>query len=291
MLLWQLFINGLLAAGVYALVAVGFGLIYRTTRFFNFAHGAIYTLGAYLAYFFHQDLGFHALFSIILATSMGAVAGAFLWLAVFSPLRRAGASDPILLLASVGIFTICQNFISTIFGDSTISLRFSAFSGTVEILGARVTILQIVIAAVAFLLCLVVTIVLWRTRFGNAILAVGADPQLAECSGIDSNKVTLQVFALGSAMAALAGILIGMDSDITPLMGYSAMLNAVVAVIIGGTRTPLGWLAGAVVLGIAQHVGVWRIESHWQDTIAFALLLLFMVFRPSGLVPSPEARG
>jgi len=153
-----------------------------------------------------------------------------------------------------------------------------------------VPVLQLLTALVAFVLCLVVTIVLWRTRFGNAVLAVGADPYLADCSGIDSNAVTLQVFFFGSALAAIAGILVAIDTDITPLMGYAAMLNAVVAVIIGGTRNPLGWLIGAIILGVAQHVGVWKVGSHWQDTIAFSLLLIFMIVRPKGIMPSPEMR-
>lgn len=290
MLLWQLVVNGLLAAGVYALVAVGFGLIYRTTHFFNFAHGAVYTLGAYLTYWLHQSLNLPAVLSIALAIAGGALAGSLMWLWIYGPLRRAGASDSSLLLASIGIFTICQNFISIVAGDATTSLRFDTFSGTLQVLGARVTVLQIVTAATAFLLCLMVTVVLWRTRFGNAMLAVGSDPDLAESLGVDSNRVTLQVFALGSGLAAAAGVLVGMDTDITPLMGYAAMLSGVTAVIIGGTRNPFGWLAGAVILGVAQNVGVWRIASHWQDTITFTLLLLFMVFRPKGIVPPLEAR-
>ena len=291
MLLWQLFINGLVAAGVYALVAVGFGLIYRTTRFFNFAHGAVYTLGPYLAYMFSKVLGFSAVLSVLLATVVCAAVGALMEISIYRPLRRAGASELTLLLAAVGIFTICQNSISAVFGDSTTALRFGSFSGTIQLFGARVTVLQAVIAGTAFCLCLAVTILLWRTRFGNAILAVGADPYLAECSGSDSGRVTLQVFALVSAWAAVAGILVALDTDMTPLMGYGAMLNAVVAVIIGGTRNPLGWLFGAVFLGVAQHVGVWRVGSQWQDTIAFTLLLFFMIFRPKGIFPSPETRG
>lgn len=290
MLLWQLFVNGVLVGGVYALVAVGFGLIYRTTHFFNFAHGAVYALGAYVAYFFHQVVGLPPAISIVLGIIGGASIGAAMWILLYRPLRRAGASDLIQLLASVGIFTICQNFISATFGDATTSLRFVGSSRTLEVLGARITVLQVVIATVAFALCLGVTVILWRTRVGNTILAVGADADLAECSGIDSNAVILGVFAVGSGMAALAGILVGMDTDITPLMGYAAMLNAVVAVMIGGARNPLGWLAGSIVLGVAQRVGVWGIKSHWQDWIAFTLLLLFMVFRPRGIVPPIEAR-
>jgi branched-chain amino acid transport system permease protein len=290
MLLWQLVVNGLLAAGVYALVAVGFGLIYRTTRFFNFAHGAVYTLGAYLAFWFHQTLGFHPVVSSILAIAGGALAGIATWILIFGPLKRAGASELTLLLASVGIFTVGQNAISAIFSDATLALGFGALSGTLTVLGAGVTVLQLAIACAAFLLCLAVSLVLWRSRFGNAILAVGADPDLSEISGINSNVVTLQVFGIGSALAALAGILVGMDTDITPLMGYSAMLSAVVAVIIGGTKSPLGWLVGAIILGLAQTVGVWRVESHWRDTIVFTLLIFFMIFRPKGIVRPLEAR-
>jgi branched-chain amino acid transport system permease protein len=290
MLLWQLILNGILAAGVYALVAVGFGLIYRTTRFFNFAHGLVYTLGAYLA-FWLQSLGFPPIAAIVLAVAGGAGAGVAMWAWIYGPLQRAGASELTLLLVSVGIFTVGQNAISFIFGDATFALRLALFSGTVSLFDARVTVLQLVISVIAFLLCSVVTLLLSRTQIGNAMLAVGADRDLSETSGINSNAVVLQVFAVGSGLAALAGILVGMDTDISPLMGYTAMLNAVVAVIVGGATNPLGWLVGAVILGLAQSVGVWRIESHWQDTIAFSILVCFLVLRPKGIFPPLETRG
>jgi branched-chain amino acid transport system permease protein len=290
MLLWQLILNGILTAGVYALVAVGFGLIYRTTRFFNFAHGLVYTLGAYLAFWF-QNLGFPPVAAIVLAVAGGAIAGVAMWAWIFGPLKRAGASELTLLLVSVGIFTVGQNAVSIIFGDATSALRLGLFSGTVSLFEARVTVLQLVISVIAFLLCFAVTLVLRRTQIGNAMLAVGADPDLSETLGINSNAVVLQVFGVGSGLAALAGILVGMDTDISPLMGYSAMLNAVVAVIVGGTMNPLGWLVGAVILGVAQSVGVWRIESHWQDTIAFSILVCFLVLRPKGIFPPLEMRG
>jgi branched-subunit amino acid ABC-type transport system permease component len=123
-----------------------------------------------------------------------------------------------------------------------------------------------------------------KSKMGKAIRAVANDSELALVSGVDSNRVILWTFAIGSAMAGLAGILFALDVDMTPTMGMNALMMGVVAMIIGGINNIYGVAMGALLLGFAQHFGVWKISSQWQDAIAFIILFLFLLFRPQGFL-------
>ena len=114
--------------------------------------------------------------------------------------------------------------------------------------------------------------------------AVANNPELARISGIESDRVILSTFALGSALAGIAGILVALDVDMTPTMGMNALMMGVVAVIVGGVGSIPGVALAALLLGMAQHLGVWYISSQWQDAIAFVILLTFLLFRPEGFM-------
>ena len=119
---------------------------------------------------------------------------------------------------------------------------------------------------------------------GKAMRAVANDPELANISGIDSNRVILLTFAIGSALAGIAGILVALDVDMTPTMGMNALMMGVVAVIIGGVGSIPGVALGALLRGTAQHLGVWEISSKWQDAIAFIILFIFLLLKPEGFL-------
>ena len=122
------------------------------------------------------------------------------------------------------------------------------------------------------------------TKIGQAMRAVANDPELASVTGIETDRVILSTFALGSALAGIAGILVALDVDMTPTMGMNALLMGVVAVIIGGIGSIPGVALGALLLGMAQQFGIWKISSQWQDAIAFVILLIFLLFRPQGFL-------
>lgn len=281
-MLHQLVLNGLIAGSVYALIALGFGLIYGTTRFFHFAHGAIYTCGAYFTYLFAAWLGLPLAVSIALAILCTSFLGVLIELGIYRPLRRHDATSLVLLLASLGIFIVLQNVISLVFGDDTKMLRGGLVQEGLEILGARITPIQLTIIAVSAALFIVSSLILKYTKIGKAVRAVANDPELAQVSGIESDRVILFTFAVGSGLAAVAAILISFDVDMNPTMGFNALLMGVVAVIIGGVGSLPGAALGGLLLGLAQHLGVWPIGSQWQDAIAFVILLIFLLFRPSG---------
>jgi len=263
-------------------VAVGFGLVFATTRFFHFAHGAVYTAGAYLALVFVKWLGLPLLPGAAAAVVLCAALGLAMELVLYRPLRRRGATPLVLLLASLGAYIVLQNTISLVFGDQTQTLRSGVVRVGLPVLGARITPVQIWIIAVAVALTVLVWLLVKKTRLGISMRAVANDPELALISGVPADTVILASFVLGSALAGAAGILVAMDVDMTPTMGMNALIMGVVAVIVGGTGSVPGIALGALLLAAAQHFGVWQISSKWQDAIAFVILLVFLLFRPQG---------
>lgn len=282
-MLSQLLVNGLIAGSIYALVALGFGLIYSTTRFFHFAHGAVYAAGAYLTYACWL-LGLSLYVAIPLAVIGTAILGALIEVGVYRPLRKKNASSLILLLASLGLFIVIQNFISLIFGDDTKTIRGGAVTEGLPVFGARITPIQIAIIVVSALLFAFCSVFMKKTKIGKAMRAVANDPELARVVGIEPDQVILVTFALGSALAAVAAILISLDTDMTPMMGFYALLMGVVAVIAGGIGSIPGAALGGLLVGMAQHLGVWKIPTQWQDTIVFLILIFFLLFRPQGFL-------
>ena len=280
----QLILNAVLTGSVYVLVALGFALIYGTTRFFHFAHGVVFTAGAYFTFLFKTWLGFPLSISILLAILLSTLLGCLMELSAYRPLRRKGASSLLLLLASLGMYIVFQNVISMVFGDDTKSIRSGVVKEGLNVFGARITPIQILIICVSVVLVVAVVLFLKKTKMGKAMRAVANDPELASVSGIDSDRVILWTFAVGSALAGVAGILVALDVDMTPTMGMNALMMGVVAVIIGGVGSIPGVALGALLLGMAQHLGVWYISSQWQDAIAFIILAAFLLFRPQGFL-------
>lgn len=280
----QIVINILISSCDFLLLAISFTIIYKITQFFHFAHGVVFTSGAYFAFLFHILFGLPLYIAIPLACMAACLIGCMMEVLVYKPLRKRGATSIILLLASLGIYIVLQNLISMIFGDDTKSIRTWPVVAGREVLGARITDVQIIIVAGSLLLVTGVGFWLARTKTGKAMRAVANNKELADVSGINSDKIILISFALGSALAGIAGILVALDVDMTPTMGMNALMMGVVAMIVGGVGSIRGIALGALLLGLAQNLGVWYISSQWQDAIAFAILLIFLLFKPEGFL-------
>lgn len=265
---------------------MGFGFIYSTTRVFHFAHAAIYTAAAYLAYS-GWLLGLRLYFAIPLAVILASMLGGLLEIVVYRPLRKKEASPVILLLASLGLLIAIQNAISLLFGDDTKSIRGSAVAEGLAVFGARITPIQVGIISISVLLLALCWAFTKYSSKGKAISAVANDPELARIVGIESDQVILFTFVLGSALAATASILISFDTDMTPTMGFDALLMGVVAAIVGGIGSIPGAFLGGLLVGMAQHLGVWKLPTQWQDAIVFGILIIFLLLRPHGLLGKP----
>lgn len=278
----QLLLNSLISGSIYTLIALGFSLIYSTTKFFHFAHAAVYTSSPYFAYFYSTCCGLPLGASIALAILSSTVLGMCTELAIYKPLRKKGSSPLVLLLSSLGLYIILQNVISMFSGDDTKILRSGTVTEGLELLGGRITSIQIGIVIVSALLLILCWVLTKYTKMGTAMRAVASDPELAIVSGIDTDRTILFAFMLGSCLAGIAAILISFDLDMTPTMGMNALMMGVVAVIIGGVGSIPGAALGGFLLAFAQNFGVWKISSQWQDAIAFIILLVFLLFRPYG---------
>ena len=280
----QLLLNGLIAGSIYSLVALGFALIYQTVRFFHFAHGAVYTFGAYFAYLFFIQLGLDRWLAFPLACLATMLLGGALELGIYKPMRTRKATDLTLLIASLGLYILLQNVISMVWGDDTKTMRTGEVVEGHEFFGARITDIQITIIFASLGLITLITLIMTQMRFGKTLRALANDPELARLSGVNSDRYILYAFAIGSFLAAVAAIMISFDTDMTPTMGFNALVMGVIAVIVGGINSLPGAALGGLFIGLAQNLGVYWLPSKWQDTIAFAILILFLLFRPYGIL-------
>ena len=287
----QLIANSILAASVYALVGTGFALIYRSSHFFHFAHGLMCTAGAYLAFIFNTQLRMSLPTSFFLAVGFSTLLGCIIEASVYRPLRRKGASSIILLLASLGIYIVGQNLISMIFGDDTKTLHPRVVEQGLQILGARITTVQLSIIATCLIVIIGLVALLETTRMGKIVRAVANDPELARSCGINTDHVIMWTMAFGSCLAGLGGVLIALDVSMVPTMGMRVLLMSVTAVIIGGAQSTVGVSLGALLIAFAQHLGVWKLPTQWQDAIVFAILILFLIVRPQGFLGKPLSRA
>jgi len=203
---------------------------------------------------------------------------------VYHPLRRQKASNLVLLIASFGVFVFLQNLIQLIYGAQILTLRTGPVKEGHSFLGAVITDIQILIIAVSILLFVILYSFVQKTRLGKAIRAVSDDPVAASIVGIYPEKVIMTSFFIGSALAGAAGILISYETNIEPTMGMNAILKGIIASIIGGIGSIPGAALGGLFLGLAENFGIWKIQAGWKDCIAFAVLIVFLLFRPGGIM-------
>jgi branched-chain amino acid transport system permease protein len=282
-MLIQLLANGIISGCTYALVALGFGLIYNTTRTFHFAHGAIYTLSVYLFYTFFNLWKFPLLAAFILALILIAMLGILVDQILYIPLVKRGSSLLIQMLSSLGFYIVLVNLIAMIYGNETKVLS-PGIQPTYNIGSVILTRIQVATGITFVLLFVGLAIILKKTNLGKLIRAMRDNPQLISVLGINPRKIRLLVFSIGSALAAFAAILMGLDVGVDPNIGMAAILNGAVAVIIGGIGNFEGAALGALLLGILQSLAIWKISSRWQEAITFLVLILFLLFRPEGIL-------
>ena len=287
----QLFLNGIIAGSIYALVALGFTMIYRTVKFFHFAHGVVYAAGAYFAYSFTISLHLPFAVSFFLSATFAALLGMGIDKLVYHPLRLRKASNLVLLIASFGVFIVLQNLIALIYGNRILILKTGPVREGYKVLaGASITPVQIAILVTSILLMILLWTFMKYSKTGKAMRAISDDIIAASIVGIDPNKLIPATFAIGSALAGVAGVLISLETNIEPTMGMPAILKGIIASIIGGIGSIPGAAFGGFSLGLAENLGVWKIHAGWKDCISFAILIVFLLARPRGLLGMKTAK-
>ena len=280
----QLVMNSIIAGAIYAVVALGFNLIYGTVKFFDIGYGSLTAVGGYTVFLLYKRLGFDLAISIIAAMIVAGLVGYLIYRFVYAPLRARKATNMVMLVASLGAFIIIQAVVAMLFTSQFQTLSKSVGTQRIfEFGGGGITQTQVIILLSALLIMLVLALFVEHTRFGKAVQAIADDEEVSKIVGINTNRIVGWVFAIGSAIAGLAGIFIGFDTGIEPTMGLSILLKGVVAAIVGGIGNIYGGVAGAFLLGFAENFGIWKISGEWKDAIAFVVLIVFLLFRPQGI--------
>ena len=281
----QLILNSVIAGAIYTLIAIGFNLIYGATKFFNLAHGVMAAVGGYAVFYLSKTLGWNLSIAVVLGIIIAGLIGYATDKFFYLPLRRRKASGLILLVASLGVFTALQAILAIIFSSQFQTLTQGVGTQkTYEIFGGIITQMQLIIFISGMVIMAALGLLLKYTRFGKAIKAISDDEEVARMIGINTNKIIGYVFFIGSAIAGLAGILVGFDTGIEPTMGLSLLLKGVIAAIVGGVGSLYGGVLGAFLLGFVENFGIWQISGEWKDAIAFTLLIVFLIFRPRGIM-------
>ena len=281
----QLILNSVVIGSVYVLVALGFWMVYNAAKFFNLAHGLVGLAGAYFVYFVTTNFGLNMYPAIILGILFSGLLGLALEKFIFLPLRRNKASSLVQLVASLGALTVMQAILAMIF-----STRFHTIANLIPnqkiytLFGGTITQIQVITFIFAILCFSLVVLLLKKTKLGLSIMAINDDEEVAKIVGIDTNKIIGYVFFIGSCLAGLAGILYGLDTGLEPTIGLNFLLFPAMAAIIGGIKSIRGVLLGCFILALVENFGIWQISGEWRGAIAFSLLIIFLIFRPQGLI-------
>lgn len=292
----QQIINGLVLGSIYALVALGYTMVYGIMGLINFAHGEVVMIGAMVALFVIKALpGLPAIVLVPLALVCAVIVCMTIGFAIeriaYRPLRRAPKLAP--LITAIGVSIILQNLAMLIWGRNYHAFPPILPSGEHDVFGATITSLQIVIIAVAGLMMGGLTLLIQRTRLGRAMRATSENPPIAQLMGVNINQIISATFVIGSALAAVAGLMVSANYSIAHYyMGFMLGLKAFTAAVLGGIGNLAGAMLGGILLGVIESLGAGYIGdltggflgSHYQDIFAFFVLIGVLIFRPSGLI-------
>ena len=281
--LLQQLINGISLGSIYALIALGYTMVYGIIKLINFAHGDIYMVGAYVAFFATTTLKLSFFPALILAMAVAAIVGVVIEKLAYRPLRYAPRIA--ILITAIGVSLLLEY--GGILLVSPQPRTFPAiFQAEVYTFGnIVVNSQQVLILAVALSLMVILTYVVHRTKIGKAMRAVSFDTDAARLMGIDVDRVISITFAIGSSLAAAAGMLVGVYyNSIDPLMGIMPGLKAFVAAVLGGIGIIPGAMLGGIILGVIEALVSGFISSTFRDAAAFAILIIILLFKPSGLL-------
>jgi branched-chain amino acid transport system permease protein len=290
----QQLVNGIAWGSIYALIALGYTMVYGVLRLINFAHGDVIMVGAYVALFAasaigadtHPTLG-KALLVLLIAMAACAFLGILIERAAYRPVRR--QPRLVSLITAIGVSLLLENLGNVIFGARPRAFPELIPSRRVElgpiVFGGH----QLLVLAVAIALMGLLQLIVHRTRVGKAMRAVAYSADAARLMGIPTDTIIAFTFAIGSALAAAAGVLVGLYLPrVDPLMGLIPGIKAFVAAVLGGIGNIPGAMVGGLVMGIAETMVVAYLAPTYRDAIAFALLILILLFKPGGLLGRAE---
>lgn len=278
----QQLINGLSLGSIYALLALGYTMIYGIIKIIHFAHGDVYMLGAFFGYYTINVWHFNFIMALFGSMIFCALVGMLIEFVAYRPLRH--SSRIAVLITAIGVSYFLENGMSVLFSGDTRDFPQVIKQVNYEWFGIRVTNIQLLIFATTIILMIILQLIVKKTKMGRAMRAAAADPVAAELMGININGTISFVFAIGSAMAGAAGVLIGLYyNSIEPTMGLTPGIKAFVAAVVGGVGSIPGVAVGAVIIGclesLMQAIGF----SAFKDAAVYVVLIIVLLFLPAGL--------
>jgi branched-chain amino acid transport system permease protein len=282
MLLLQLLINGVQVGALYALIAVGFSLIFGSTRIFHFAHGSTFTIAAYVFYDLLSIAHWHWSLAVLASAAAAVLFGLALNRFVYVPIQKHEGSFFTVFVASFGVGIVVQNLCGMLFGRSFVAVS-TPLSRSVEWLpGLYVSPLAGIAIVIALLFFFALQLFLMRTHTGMAMRALSENPELVRAYGLSPRRLSMMVFALGSLLVVPAALLSAAGSGLNPAIGHHVMLISLAATIVGGVGSLRGAACAGLLLGLAENLALAWFEPQWSEAITFIVLFLFILFRPSG---------
>ena len=280
----QFAVNGVVAGSVYAMIALGFALIFTASRVFHFAHGGVYTLSAFAGYTALVTFNLGLVAGFLAAVVAAAILGVLINVLLYEPMKAGGVSPFVAMISSFGVLIVITHLTAMVWGSNPVVISRGGQTTVYRLGGIHTTDAQLLIIGFSLVLAAVLWFFFKRMRLGIAIRAMGNDSELAEVVGMPAKRLRNISFAVGSGLVGVSAMLIGLNVGIIDFnMGMEVILMATVAMIIGGLGNVGAAAGGGFVLGMIQNIAIWKIESKWQMALSFAILILVLLFKPSGL--------
>jgi branched-chain amino acid transport system permease protein len=285
----QHLVNAVVLGGTYALLGIGLTLIFGIMRVVNFTHGELYAFGAYTVYLAAAALGLNFFFGLVVAVVAGMLLGAMIEIALLRPMRAADIDT--VMLVMIGAWIVMQNTELLVWGGVAKAIV-TPFPDAPLVIGpVSISWLRVFVLAAALLLILGAYALIHRTKLGKAMRATFQDADAAALMGVHIKGIHTATFAIGSSLAAAAGTLLGPVFLVTPTMGDLASLKAFAIVILGGLGNITGATIGAFILALVEELGAGYVSSGYRDAMGFLIIIVVLLFKPTGLFARAERVG
>ena len=278
----QQLVNGISLGSIYALIALGYTMVYGIIKLINFAHGDVFMLGAFIGFYAIARWEMHFILALLLSMVLCAIIGVIIERVAYKRLRN--ATRIAALITAIGVSLLIEYTVIFFRGASPEAYPTVIESRNIEIFGAQISVQALLILAIAIILMLLLQFIVHQTKIGKAMRAVSHDADAARLMGINVDNTISATFAIGSALAGAAGVIFGIYyTRIEPLMGVLPGLKAFVAAVLGGIGIIPGAMVGGLVLGVVETFVSALGYSLWRDAAAFVILILILIIRPSGI--------
>lgn len=278
-------VNGISLGSVYALIALGYTMVYGIAKMLNFAHGDVIMIGGYVVFIAVSNLGMNPLLAILISMAVCTVLGVTIERVAYKPLR--GASPLAVLITAIGVSYLLQNVALLLFGSDTKAFTNVVTLPNLELFDGQLIIKSVTIVTVLVSVLIMVGLMIFvkKTKIGRAMTAVSEDKGAAQLMGINVNATIAITFAIGSALAAIAGVLLcSAYPSLTPYTGSMPGIKAFVAAVFGGIGSIPGAFIGGILLGVIENLSKAYISSQLSDAIVFSILIIVLLVKPTGLL-------